>query len=289
MRLALGGAAVALFTWWAVHDGGTAPGSWYPGALLFLAALVAVAYARRPAPPLAAGASWRSPRWRPSPSGASSRSPGRTPAATPGTAPTARCCTCRLRAVRSAAVDGGRGLDPPRRLRAGHGAGGRLGRRRDLGGDDGSFPVGRLAGPIGYENASAALFLAAFWPAVLLASQRARHRHPLRGFLLAAAGCCSGSACCAQSRGSLIAGPSALVLALALVRERRRLCSRPVRGRRDDAPRIAAPARGLCRSAEPRSRRAGPGRDRAGAVDRAACGAALRRRASTRAPPARGR
>jgi hypothetical protein len=41
MRPAVGGVAAALFTWWAVHDGGTAQGSWYPGALLCLAALAA--------------------------------------------------------------------------------------------------------------------------------------------------------------------------------------------------------------------------------------------------------
>jgi hypothetical protein len=29
----LGGAAIALFTWWAVQDGGTAPGSSYPGGV----------------------------------------------------------------------------------------------------------------------------------------------------------------------------------------------------------------------------------------------------------------
>jgi hypothetical protein len=32
VRLALGGAAIALFTWWEVHDGGTTPGSCRPGA-----------------------------------------------------------------------------------------------------------------------------------------------------------------------------------------------------------------------------------------------------------------
>src|SRR5688500_6101069 len=31
--------AVVLFAWWAANEGGVAPGAWYPGALLCLAAL----------------------------------------------------------------------------------------------------------------------------------------------------------------------------------------------------------------------------------------------------------
>ena len=38
-RRSAGGLAVVLFAWWATADGGYAPGAWYPGALLVLAAL----------------------------------------------------------------------------------------------------------------------------------------------------------------------------------------------------------------------------------------------------------
>jgi tetratricopeptide (TPR) repeat protein len=81
---------------------------------------------------------------------------------------------------------------------------------------------GRLAGPTGYENATAALMLTAFWPAVLLAARRSSPP-ALRGLLLAAAGFLLGLAVLAQSRGSLLAGAVSLVLAVALSPERARL------------------------------------------------------------------
>ena len=81
---------------------------------------------------------------------------------------------------------------------------------------------GRLAGPVGYENATAALMLTAFWPAVLLAARRSSPP-VLRGLLLAAAGFLLGLAVLAQSRGSLLAGAVSLVLAVALSPERVRL------------------------------------------------------------------
>lgn len=81
---------------------------------------------------------------------------------------------------------------------------------------------GRLAGPVGYENATAALMLTAFWPAVLLAARRSSPP-ALRGLLLAAAGFLLGLAVLAQSRGSLLAGAVSLVLAVALSPERARL------------------------------------------------------------------
>ena len=222
MRLALGGAAVALFTWWAVHDGGTAPGSWYPGALLFLAALTPVAYALEPGrlsrPALLALAalaaftvwSFLSITWADA-RGDAWDGANRTLlyllvfalfAALPWTAAEASILLGAF--ALATAVAGAWAVGAT------------------LAGSDGSFPIGRLAAPIGYENASAALLLAAFWPAVLIASARSTPA-PLRGLLLATAGLLLGLVVLCQSRGSLIAGPAALAVALALVRERRRL------------------------------------------------------------------
>ena len=222
MRLALGGAAVALFTWWAVHDGGTAPVSWYPGALLFLAALTPVAYALEPGrlsrpalfalAALAAFTVWSflSITWADA-RGDAWDGADRTLlyllvfalfAALPWTAAEASILLGAF--ALATAVAGAWAVGAT------------------LAGSDGSFPVGRLAAPIGYENASAALLLTAFWPAVLIASARSTPA-PLRGLLLATAGLLLGLVVLCQSRGSLIAGPAALALALALVRERRRL------------------------------------------------------------------
>jgi hypothetical protein len=222
LRLALGGAAVALFTWWAVHDGGTAPGSWYPGALLFLAAVTPVAYAvepRRLSRPavlalaaLAAFTVWSflSITWADA-RGDAWDGANRTLlyllvfalfAALPWTAVEASILLGAFAVATAVAGAWGVGAT--------------------LGGNEGSFSDGRLAAPIGYENASAALLLAAFWPAVLIASARSTPA-AVRGLLLATAGLLLGLVVLCQSRGSLIAGPATLVLALALVRERRRL------------------------------------------------------------------
>ena len=140
-------------------------------------------------------------------------------------------------------------VDPPRRLRAGHGGGGRLGgrERRSAGSDGGSFADGRLAAPIGYENASAALLFAAFWPAVLIASARSTPAS-MRGLLLATAGLLLGLAVLCQSRGSLIAAPAALAVALLLARERRRLLVALSAVGRDHPHRFAAAAEGLRRA-----------------------------------------
>ena len=81
------------------------------------------------------------------------------------------------------------------------------------------FFDGRLAAPIGYENASAALFLAAFWAALLVAARR-QTAGVARGVLLAAAGLLLQLTILAQSRGSLIAGAVTLAVAVALVRDR---------------------------------------------------------------------
>ena len=92
-----------------------------------------------------------------------------------------------------------------------------------LGGSDATaFTDGRLVGPVGYENASAALLLVAFWPALMLAAERSAPR-VARGVLLAAAGVLIQLVVLAQSRGSLGAVAVSLALAVLLHRERRRL------------------------------------------------------------------
>lgn len=79
-----------------------------------------------------------------------------------------------------------------------------------------AFVDGRLGEPSGYSNATCALFLVAFWPALFLASRR---ETPLlaRALTLAAAGALLELALLTQSRGSLVAFPLALVLFLVLV------------------------------------------------------------------------
>ena len=126
-----------------------------------------------------------------------------------------------LRAVRAAAVaDAGR---PPRFLgafadvTAAVGLGSVSARSAH-----GALEDGRLAAPIGYENASAGLFLAAFWPAVMLAALAgARGRRPRR-----AAGRRRRPARAARAVPEprvAARGGRPLVLALGLARERPRL------------------------------------------------------------------
>jgi tetratricopeptide (TPR) repeat protein len=88
-------------------------------------------------------------------------------------------------------------------------------------GGESGFLGGRLADPTGYANANAALFLAAFWPAAVLASRR-ETPWPARGLLLATAGLLLQLGLLAQSRGSLPAFALALVLYIALVPDRAR-------------------------------------------------------------------
>jgi O-antigen ligase len=80
---------------------------------------------------------------------------------------------------------------------------------------------GRLTDPAGYANANAALFLAAFWPAAVLAS-RTETPWPARGLFFAVAGLLLQLGVLAQSRGSLPAFALALVLYVALVPDRAR-------------------------------------------------------------------
>ena len=90
-----------------------------------------------------------------------------------------------------------------------------------LAGADSGLSEGRFTDPSGYANANGALFLAAFWPAAVLASRRGTPWQA-RGLLLAAAGVLLQLGVLAQSRGSLPAFALALVLYLALVPDRAR-------------------------------------------------------------------
>ncbi len=77
----------------------------------------------------------------------------------------------------------------------------------------------RFASPAGYFNANAALFTAAIFPSVLLASRR-EVPWPLRGLLLASAGVLFDFALLPQSRGWLIAAPVAALAYLLVVPNR---------------------------------------------------------------------
>jgi O-antigen ligase len=98
---------------------------------------------------------------------------------------------------------------------------------------------GRLAEPTGYHNATAALFLTAMFPALLLASRRETPWWA-RGILLAAAVILLQTALLPQSRGSLIAFPLVALFALVVAPGRARLLvtALPVAG----ATALAAPA-----------------------------------------------
>jgi hypothetical protein len=78
------------------------------------------------------------------------------------------------------------------------------------------FAGERLAYPTGYPNASAAQWLMAFWPALLLARSN-RLPWALRGLLAGGAVLLAGVALLSQSRGSLYATPVMLVLVFALL------------------------------------------------------------------------
>jgi hypothetical protein len=83
------------------------------------------------------------------------------------------------------------------------------------------FIEGRLNAPIGYHNADAALFLLAFWPALVLASRRSVGVGA-RALLLASAGLLLELAVLPQSRGSAIASAVAAVVFIAVVPNRAR-------------------------------------------------------------------
>ncbi len=83
------------------------------------------------------------------------------------------------------------------------------------------LPGGRLSYPAGYVNASAAQWLIAFWPALLLARE-ARLHWSVRGLLAGGAVLLAAVALLSVSRGSLYATPVMLVLVFALLPGRAR-------------------------------------------------------------------
>jgi tetratricopeptide (TPR) repeat protein len=83
------------------------------------------------------------------------------------------------------------------------------------------LPGGRLVYPAGYVNASAAQWLMAFWPALLMARE-ARLHWALRGLLAGGAVLLAEVALLSVSRGSLYATPVMLVLVFALLPGRAR-------------------------------------------------------------------
>jgi len=214
---------VALFAWWATTGGGYAPGAWYPGALLLLAALAGCArprmYRALPVPArwaLAALAlftiwSFCSIAW------ADARGD-----AWDGANRTLLYLTVFALFAALSWTPGEAAVGLGAFAVATAGVGGWEILRALVGDAQPAFLDGRLAGPIGYVNASAALFLVAFWAALLVAARREIPRQG-RGVLLAAAGLLLELTILAQSRGSLVAGIVTLVLAVALVADRRSL------------------------------------------------------------------
>jgi tetratricopeptide (TPR) repeat protein len=83
------------------------------------------------------------------------------------------------------------------------------------------LPGGRLVYPTGYPNANAALWLMAFWPALLLAGSE-RLPWGARGVLAGGAVLLAEVALLSQSRGSLYATPVMLILVFALLPARTR-------------------------------------------------------------------
>jgi O-antigen ligase len=209
-----------MLLWWAAEEGGYAPTTWYPGALLFLALLAVLAISpgmrARPAPRtwaaialLAAFTAWSflSVAWA-----------GVQGDAWDGANRTllyavvyATFALLRWRAPEAGVVLG--------LFAVGAAAIGGLALAWE--GAE-AFNGNRLAAPTGYENASAALFLMAFWPAVALSARPEVH-WAARSLLLAAGGLLLQLALLAQSRGSLLAGSIALVVLVALSRDRLRL------------------------------------------------------------------
>jgi tetratricopeptide (TPR) repeat protein len=216
---------IALGLTFAAYEGGRRPTVWYPGALLLLAALAAVAVVARrvaiePRRPvlLAAGAlatftiwSYLSILWADAKGDAwdgANRTllylttyalvafwPWRTRVASFLLAAFSLGAAGLLLAFLVAAAAT---ADPERALLA-----------------------GRFAEPLGYANAACALALVALWPALMLATRR-ETPWPLRGVLLGAAGILAELAVLAQSRGSAVAAPIVLVLYLAFARPRAR-------------------------------------------------------------------
>jgi tetratricopeptide (TPR) repeat protein len=217
--LPFGLAAVAVFLWWAHEEGGYGPTAWYPGALVFLALLAAVAVS--PAPSTGYG------RW-----------------VTPAVAFLAAFTAWSFLSIVWAGVKGDAWDGANRTLlyltvyamfallcwRARDAAlvvglfalgTAAIGAAAFASEGASAFIDGRLAAPTGYANASAALFLAAFWPAVALAARPEVH-WSARSVLLATGGLLLQLAVLAQSRASVVAGSIAFLLYVVVSRERLR-------------------------------------------------------------------
>jgi hypothetical protein len=218
--LPFGLVAVGILLWWASAEGGYAPTAWYPGALVFLALLVIVAAsparrasltarARLAIVLLAAFTAWSflSIAWA-GVQGDAWDGANRTLLYFTVYATFALLC---WRAREGAAVLGLFAL--------GTAAIGAFALASD--GAE-AFSGNRLAAPIGYENASAALFLMAFWPAVALAARPEVH-WAARSLLVAAGGLLLQLALLAQSRGSVGGAVIALLVLVLVSRERLRV------------------------------------------------------------------
>src|SRR3954468_5530322 len=222
-RLVSAAMTVGVIAWWTLHQGGAAPSTWYLGALVVLLVLLAAVWAGVVAPP------------------------GR--AATVAIAALAAFTLWSFLSIawataRGDAWDGANrtllyltvfalfALLPWRPSEAGAFLAAFVGATAlvglgvvvvaALGGAESAFEDGRLSTPVGYENASAGLFLAAFWPAVMLAA-RPGLAGVARGALLAAGGVLLELVVLCQSRGSLLAAGGGLGVAGGLTRQRPRL------------------------------------------------------------------
>ncbi len=217
--LATGLLAVGVFAYWASAEAGYAPDTWYPGALILLAALLAAAAGRDS---LMRGQP-RALRWSVALFGAF----------------TAWCFLSIAWAdVRGDAWDGANRtlvyftvylLFAGQRWRTSEAAfllgafslavaalGALAFVETTVDGAATGLFDGRFVEPAGYANANCALCLIAFWPALFLASRR--ETAPLvRGLMLAAAGVLLQLAILAQSRAAVFAAPLALVLYLLIV------------------------------------------------------------------------
>jgi hypothetical protein len=223
IETALGFAAAGVFVVWAVRDGGYAPEEWLPGGLLLLGALCASL----------ASADVRA-RLRTK----------RTPLILFGLYVAWSYASIAWAQVRGDAFDGANrtlvywlvfalfsGLALGRRSGAALvlGWGGAvtiagivsLAEAAGAARPAGHFVLGRLAAPISYPDADAALFLSACLPLLVLAS-RPRARSALRAVTGAAAVALADLAFLCQSRGSAVALPLALLLYLIVARSKLR-------------------------------------------------------------------
>lgn len=219
----LGLTAVGAFVVWAVRDGGYAPEEWLPGGLLLLAALAVAAISEEararlrtaPLPLVLFGLyavwSYASVAWAQVPGDALDGA-NRTLVywlvfALFSTLPARRRAAATLVLAWSAAV-----------AAAGLAA---LARAATAGAPAGHFVLGRLAAPISYPDADAALFLSACLPLLVLASRRQSAAAVRAGAGVAAVVLACLAVLC-QSRGSLVALPLALLLWVCVARSRLR-------------------------------------------------------------------